>query len=81
MAVKKPTQPAPAATSDRKEADGFLNLTVVDKAGNVHKIQAVIPLYEDNRVHKALMGKGTGAEISITGTIHVVDKNPADIEL
>ena len=80
MAVKKPTQPAPAV-SDRKEADGFLNLTVVDKAGNVHKIQAVIPLYEDNRVHKALMSKGTGAEISLTGTIHVVDKNPADIEL
>lgn len=80
MAVKKPTQ-AVAAASDRKEADGFLNLTVVDKAGNVHKIQAIIPLYEDNRVHKALMRKGTGAEISITGTVHVVDKNPADIEL
>ena len=80
MAVKKSTQ-AVAAASDRKEADGFLNLTVVDRAGNVHKIQAVIPLYEDNRVHKALMSKGTGAEISITGTIHVVDKNPADIEL
>ena len=80
MAVKKSPQ-AVAAASDRKEADGFLNLTVVDKAGNVHKIQAVIPLYEDNRVHKALMSKGTGAEISITGTIHVVDKNPADIEL
>ena len=80
MAVKKPTQAA-VATPDRKEADGFLNLTVVDKAGNIHKIQAVIPLYEDNRVHKALMGKGTGAEISLTGTIHVVDKNPADIEL
>ena len=79
MAVKKSTQAA--ATPDRKEADGFLNLTVVDKAGNVHKIQAVIPLYEDNRVHKALMSKGTGVEISITGTIHVVDKNPADIEL
>ena len=79
MAVKKPTQAA--ATPDRKETDGFLNLTVVDKAGNVHKIQAIIPLYEDNRVHKALMSKGTGAEISITGTIHVVDKNPADIEL
>lgn len=79
MAVKKPAQPAPA--SDRKEADGFLNLTVVDKAGNVHKIQAIIPLYEDNRVHKALMDKGTGAEISLTGTIHVVDKNPAAIEL
>ena len=80
MAVKKSTQ-AVAAASARKEADGFLNLTVVDRAGNVHKIQAVIPLYEDNRVHKALMSKGTGAEISITGTIHVVDKNPADIEL
>ena len=46
MAVKKPTQPAPAQ-SDRKEADGFLNLTVVDKAGNTHKIQAIIPLYEE----------------------------------
>lgn len=80
MAVKKPTQPAPA-TTDRKEADGFLNLTIVDKAGNVHKIQATIALYGDNRVHAALLAKGTGAELTLTGTVHVVDKNPAAIEL
>ena len=74
MAVKKTV-----VAQDRKEADGFLNLSVTDKAGNVHKITAVIPLYEDNRVHKALLKKG--GEFTLTGSVHVVDKNPADIEL
>ena len=74
MAVKKTV-----VAQDRKEADGFLNLTITDKAGNVHKVTAVIPLYEDNRVHKALLKKG--GEFTLTGSVHVVDKNPADIEL
>ena len=75
MAVKKTV----VAQQERKEADGFLNLTITDKAGNVHKVTAVIPLYEDNRVHKALLKKG--GEFTLTGSVHVVDKNPADIEL
>ena len=75
MAVKKTT----VAQPERKEADGFLNLTIVDKNGVTHKITAVIPLYGDNRVHKALMNKG--GEFTLTGSVHVVDKNPADIEL
>ena len=74
MAVKKTV-----VAQDRKEADGFLNLSITDKAGNVHKVTAVIPLYEDNRVHKALLKKG--GEFTLTGSVHVVDKNPADIEL
>ena len=78
MAVKKSTQ-AVAAASDRKEADGFLNLTIVDREGNTHKITAVIPLYLDNRVHAALLRKG--GEFTLNGAVHVVDKNPADIEL
>ena len=75
MAVKKTT----VAQPERKEADGFLNLTITDKAGNVHKVTAVIPLYEDNRVHKALLKKG--GEFTLTGSVHVVDKNPPEIEL
>ena len=75
MAVKK-TVVAPA---DRKEADGFLNLTIVDKNGVTHKITAVIPLYTDNRIHAALLRKG--GEFNLTGSVHVVDKNPQDIEL
>ena len=75
MAVKKTT----VAQPDRKEADGFLNLTIVDLAGNTHKITAIVPLYLDNRVHKALLNKG--GEFTLTGAVHVVDKNPADIEL
>ena len=75
MAVKKNTVVAP----ERKEADGFLNLTITDREGNVHKITAVIPLYEDNRVHKALLKKG--GEFTLTGSVHVVDKNPSEIEL
>ena len=75
MAVKKTV----VAQPERKEADGFLNLSIVDKNGVTHKITAVIPLYEDNRVHKALMNKG--GEFTLTGVVHIVDKNPADIEL
>ena len=75
MAVKKTV----VAQPERKEADGFLNLTIVDKNGVTHKITAVVPLYVDNRVHKALMNKG--GEFNLTGSVHVVDKNPADIEL
>ena len=75
MAVKKTV----VAQPERKEADGFLNLTITDKAGNVHKVTAVIPLYTDNRVHAALLRKG--GEFTLTGAVHVVDKNPADIEL
>ena len=76
MAVKKTTV---AAQPERKEADGFLNLTIVDLAGNTHKITAVIPLYLENRVHAALLRKG--GEFTLNGSVHVVDKNPADIEL
>ena len=76
MAVKKTTV---AAQPERKEADGFLNLTIVDRDGNTHKITAIVPLYLDNRVHKALLNKG--GEFTLNGSVHVVDKNPADIEL
>ena len=76
MAVKKTTV---AAQPERKEADGFLNLTIVDREGNIHKITAIVPLYFDNRVHKALLNKG--GEFTLIGSVHVVDKNPADIEL
>ena len=75
MAVKKTT----VAQPDRKEADGFLNLTIVDLAGNTHKIAAIVPLYLENRVHAALLRKG--GEFTLTGSVHVVDKNPAEIEL
>ena len=75
MAVKKTT----VAQPERKEADGFLNLTIVDLAGNTHKITAIVPLYFDNRVHKALLNKG--GEFTLIGAVHVVDKNPAEIEL
>ena len=76
MAVKKTSV---AAQPDRKEADGFLNLTIVDLVGNTHKITAIVPLYLDNRVHAALLRKG--GEFTLNGSVHVVDKNPAEIEL
>ena len=75
MAVKKTT----VAQPERKEADGYLNLTVTDLVGTTHKITASIPLYQDNRVHAALLRKG--GEFTLNGSVHVVDKNPADIEL
>ena len=78
MAVKKTTVAKPVQP-ERKEADGFLNLTIVDREGNIHKITAIVPLYLDNRVHAALLRKG--GEFTLNGSVHVVDKNPSDIEL
>ena len=74
MAVKKTV-----VAQDRKEADGFLNLSVVDKNGVTHKVTAVIPLYLENRVHAAMLRKG--GEFVLTGSVHIVDKNPAEIQL
>ena len=74
MAVKKTV-----VAQDRKEADGFLNLSVVDKNGVTHKVTAVIPLYLENRVHAAMLRKG--GEFTLTGSVHIVDKNPAEIQL
>ena len=74
MAVKKTV-----VAQDRKEADGFLNLSVVDKNGVTHKVTAVIPLYLENRVHAAMLRKG--GEFVLTGAVHIVDKNPSEIEL
>lgn len=80
MAIKRNTA-ANKNETERKEADGFLNLYITDKQGNVHKVQAIVPLYEGNRVHRALLGKGAGAEVTLTGIVNVVDKNPEEIEL
>lgn len=68
----------------RKEADGFLNLKIRDKNGVMHSIQATVPLYKDNRVHRALMTKGTSGddvELEIIGVVNVVDKDAPEIEL
>lgn len=68
----------------RKEADGFLNLKIRDKNGVMHSIQATVPLYKDNRVHRALMTKGTSGddvELEIVGVVNVVDKDAPEIEL
>lgn len=67
----------------RKEADGWLNLKVVDQTGKEHSIAATIPLYKDNRVHRALMNKGNSPEVvlEILGTVNIVDKDAPEIEL
>ena len=76
MAIRKS---APAAkTNDRPQADGFLNLSITDKHGNVHIVKAVVPLYLTDTVHAAIMGK---SEVMVKGSVHIVDKNPKAVEL
>lgn len=80
--VQSQAQSNNANGKERKQADAFLNLKVIDKHGNPHNIKCTIPLYADDRVHAALMRKGAdGVEIEIVGSVNIVDKSTDDIEL
>ena len=67
-----------ASSSKQKKADGWLNLRITDAQGIEHSIQAVIPLYKENRVHRALMNKG--GDLTLVGSVKVVDANAPEIE-
>lgn len=69
-----------AAGRNRKEADGFLNLIIVDKHGNEHKIKAVVALDKENRVHRALMANAEN-DLNLIGRVNLVDHNQEEIEL
>lgn len=61
--------------ADLKPAQGFLNISVTAADGTVHRIKATIPLFEDDRVHRALMRKG---EVTLTGSVHIIAPESED---
>ena len=69
------TKTSSAKAEDRKPADGFLNISVTAADGTVHRIKATIPLFEDDRVHRALMRKG---EVTLTGSVHLIAPESED---
>lgn len=71
------------AGRQRKEADGWLNLRIRDASGVMHNIQAFVPLYNDVRLHRAILNKGVNPDVEITiiGSVNIVDKNAPEIEL
>ena len=66
---------AAANKADLKPAQGFLNISVTAADGTVHRIKATIPLFEDDRVHRALMRKG---EVTLTGSVHIIAPESED---
>ena len=68
-----------------KQADGWLNIKLLDKHGKEHAIDARIPLYLDsnNKAVKALLKYGQSEDFvaKITGTVFMVDTNPEELEL
>lgn len=60
----------------RKEADAFLNVSIVDKAGNPHSLGGGIALYLDKALHAAVIAKfEADGELNIVATVNVIDKN------
>lgn len=63
-------------TAARKEADAFLNVSIVDKAGNPHSLGGGIALYLDKALHAAVIAKfEADGELNIVATVNVIDKN------
>lgn len=81
--VVKPSVVPAGSVRNRKDADAWLNLKIKDANGIEHPIQATIPLYVENRVHRALMNKcaSPDAFVEITASVKMVDKDAPEIEL
>lgn len=71
-----------ASGKERRKADGYLNINLVDKQGNEYKISAVIPLYadSDSKVMRTLMSiTDPDKELKIVGRVHLVDSDDASL--
>lgn len=66
-------------SNDKKSANGFINLSVTDSEGNVHKLRAGSALYEDNNLENSILiaakeaaAQGKEFSLNITGTVNVI---------
>lgn len=60
----------------RKEADAFMNISIVDKNGVAHSIGGGVALYLDKVLHAAIIAKvERGEELTIVANVNIVDKN------
>lgn len=86
MAIAQNNQTTTSQTAngkDKKKADGYLNLKLTDKNGNVHSIQAYIPLNSEDAVHRALLNncEDGAREFTITGYVNKAKDQSIEIEL
>ncbi len=72
-----------------EKAQGYLNLEINDKHGNVYKVPCYIPINGNSDILNAMLLKAKKAEeegepciFALTGSVHVVKETSADdIEL
>jgi hypothetical protein len=67
------------SNGQRDDAEAFLNLTITDSNGVVHKINGGIPLRMDNQLHRSLIeATRKDPEMlfnSLQGSVHIVVKD------
>lgn len=85
MAFKKKNDSA-SSSNDNDKAQAFLNVSLTDKKGEVHRLRVGIPLRENNLLERSLINaarENPNLELKLTGSIkEVVDiENADDIEL
>lgn len=71
------------ATKDKKKFDGYLNLKLKDKHGNMHNISCFIGLNSEDAVHRALLNscEDGAREFEIIGHVNKAKDNSVEIEL
>lgn len=72
-----------AINDDRRKADGWLNVAIVDAQGNEHKFPKGIPLYESTKLGRSILNKMeadadyapklVGSVVVTTGEIEDID--------
>jgi len=67
-----------------EKAPAFLNVKLVNSKGKSFVLKCVIPLYEDNGLHAAIMEKAKAdpdAVFQLTGLVHFVTEDPSEFDL
>lgn len=86
MAFKKKNTSGATNNNDSDKAQAFLNVSLTDKHGEVHRLRVGIPLRDNNLLERSLINaarENPNIELKLTGSIkEVVDiENADDIEL
>lgn len=63
-----------SANNGKQPADGFLNVSAVDKSGVEHRLQGGVPLYLDKKMHAAIISKlQAGEEVVFKVSLNMVE--------
>jgi hypothetical protein len=87
MGIQTKTESKKVMKNGVRQADAWLNLSVVDKNGKSHKLGG-IPLNDEHYLTKAFIaksgievGENADIDIQVTANLSRVDHNPTAIEL